>query len=381
MAAAAAAFVSAAVRRFSSSASTITMREVRGSHKFTIDGCKASRKLPSPIRCCSKNFEVAGCSWRISCDPNGKDGNYISLFLDHQNPGEECGAAAAEFKFTLLDPAGNPVPKYSTSSPGVCGFHGSSSRSQGCFNFIRWKDLEDSGCLIGDRFSVRCDITAIMRSVHDDDDDDDNDTTGCAAASPAAAQVVAVPPSNLREHLGNLLSMNQGTDVTIDAGGQSWDLHSWLLAVRCPVLYAELEAAPERICGGTFCRRMEIEGMERKVFEAMLHFLYTDALPEIGEQEAVVPMAQGLIAAAHRYELERLKLMCEEILCSRVDMDTVAGSLAVAEKHGCRALKAACVELLCRPGNLKAVVATEGYEKVKADCAGVVLELIMKQLP
>ncbi|CAN6361295.1 unnamed protein product [Urochloa humidicola] len=201
-AAAAAAFVSAAARRFSSSASTVSMREVRWSHKFTIDGCKASRRLRKPVRFCSKDFDVAGCSWRISCEPNGTDGDYISFFLNHDHPAQgscqEC--SAAEFKFTLLDQAGNPVPEYSKP-------HG--------FHFMRWIDLEESGCLKDDRFSVRCDITGIKTCLHDDDDDDD--TAVVTAAN--QAQVVAVPPSNLHEHLGNLLMLKKGTDVTIDAGG------------------------------------------------------------------------------------------------------------------------------------------------------------------
>ncbi|CAL4906027.1 unnamed protein product [Urochloa decumbens] len=348
-----AAAAAAAARRFSSSASTVTIREVRWSHKFTIDGCKASRKFRKPVRYCSKIFDVAGCNWRISCEPNAKDGEYISFFPNHDHPAhsscEDC--SAAEFKFTLLDQVDR--------SRGVGVPH----------------------CLKDDRFSVRCDITGIKSSLHDDDGDTD-DTAGGATAN-LAQVAVAVPPSNLHEHLGNLLLLKQGTDAIINAGGESWDVHRWLLKVRCPVLDAELQAASERVLSGdTYRCRLKIQGMGSKVFEAMLHFLYTDALPKIGEKEAV-PIAQGLIAAADRYKIDRLKLMCEEMLCKRVDMDTVVGSLAVAEKHGCHALKAACVELLERPGNLKAVMGTtEGIEKVKkADCAGVVLELLMKQLP
>ena len=75
--------------------------------------------------------------------------------------------------------------------------------------------------------------------------------------------------------------------------------------------------------------------------KALLHFMYTDELPskieEEGQEEqqgaVEVAMAQGLLAAAHRYKLERLKLICEEMLCQRIDLDTVAGSLAVAEQH------------------------------------------------
>lgn len=91
-------------------------------------------------------------------------------------------------------------------------------------------------------------------------------------------------------------------------------------------------------------------------------------------------MAQGLAAAAHRYEMGRLKLVCEQMLCERVGLGTVAGSLAVAEMHDCRALKDACMEFVARPEILKAVMETDGFEKMKANCPNVMLELVMKQL-
>jgi speckle-type POZ protein len=113
--------------------------------------------------------------------------------------------------------------------------------------------------------------------------------------------------------------------------------------------------------------------------------MYTDALPETEEgdvDEDAMSMAHGLLAAAQRFKLERLKLMCEETLAKRIDVSTVADTLGVAEQHGCRALKAACMEFMARPGNLKAVMATEGYDKIikDKDCTHVMLDFAIRQL-
>lgn len=67
-------------------------------------------------------------------------------------------------------------------------------------------------------------------------------------------------------------------------------------------------------------------------------------------------------------------------MCERIDMGTVTGTMVAAEQHGCRALKAACLEFLTRPGNLKAVMETEEFEKMRASCPSVMLELLVKQM-
>jgi speckle-type POZ protein len=73
-------------------------------------------------------------------------------------------------------------------------------------------------------------------------------------------------------------------------------------------------------------------------------------------------MAQDL----HRYELEKLKLICEEaFLCKRIDVSTVAGTLAVAEQHCCHALKAACVESR-KPEGLQKILLADRQESLNS---------------
>jgi speckle-type POZ protein len=64
-------------------------------------------------------------------------------------------------------------------------------------------------------------------------------------------------------------------------------------------------------------------------------------------------MAQHLLAAADRYALERLRLLCEAKLCENVAINTVATTLALAEQHHCFQLKGVCLRFSALPENLK----------------------------
>ncbi|KAF7046005.1 hypothetical protein CFC21_055066 [Triticum aestivum] len=120
---------------------------------------------------------------------------------------------------------------------------------------------------------------------------------------------------------------------------------------------------------------VRIGDMEAGVFEAFLGFMYTGSLPEMAKEEEDA-MYQHLLVAADRYNMERLKLICEDKLCKRIDGSTVANVLALAELHHCRDLKDACYEFLSTPANLTEAMATDGSEHLSTSCPSVVKELI-----
>uniref|UniRef100_A0A0E0QZB9 MATH domain-containing protein n=1 Tax=Oryza rufipogon TaxID=4529 RepID=A0A0E0QZB9_ORYRU len=70
---------------------------------------------------------------------------------------------------------------------------------------------------------------------------------------------------------------------------------------------------------------------------------------------------QHLLVAADRYNLERMKLICEDKLSKHIDAGSVANILALAEQHSCHTLKEACLEFLRSSRSLKAVVETDGF--------------------
>ncbi|GJN20635.1 hypothetical protein PR202_gb08035 [Eleusine coracana subsp. coracana] len=117
--------------------------------------------------------------------------------------------------------------------------------------------------------------------------------------------------------------------------------------------------------------------MEAQVFKDLLHFVYTDSLPKLkndGEEEDV--MSQHLLVAADRYNLERLKLICENKLSRYIDVGTVATILTLAEQHGCHGLKKACFGFLSCSANLKAVMATDGFDHLCKSCPSILKELL-----
>jgi speckle-type POZ protein len=94
----------------------------------------------------------------------------------------------------------------------------------------------------------------------------------------------------------------------------------------------------------------------------MLAYMYTDELPEDDELGgSPTEMVQHLLAAADRYALDRLKLMCARKLWGIISVDTFASTLACAETHSCAELKSKCIDFFAVEKNFKKIVFTAGF--------------------
>ncbi|KAK1614980.1 hypothetical protein QYE76_020497 [Lolium multiflorum] len=122
--------------------------------------------------------------------------------------------------------------------------------------------------------------------------------------------------------------------------------------------------------------------MNAAAFKAMIHFIYTDTVPEFDQEqpdmEAVAVFAHHLLGAAHRYEVDGLKLICKRKLQSgAIYVGMAATTLALAEKHNYRRLKAMCIDFIVSTReNLHAVLATEGYKHLEASYPSVLTQLL-----
>lgn len=116
-----------------------------------------------------------------------------------------------------------------------------------------------------------------------------------------------------------------------------------------------------------------------RVFEAFLHFVYTDSLPaEVMTGQDDGSMACHLLEAAVRYDMQRLKLICEEKLCWHVEINTAVTMLMFAQQHSCYRLRKACVDFLRCPQALNAAMATEGFQHLVQSCPALLKVLISK---
>ncbi|KAK3157625.1 hypothetical protein QOZ80_2AG0125240 [Eleusine coracana subsp. coracana] len=95
-----------------------------------------------------------------------------------------------------------------------------------------------------------------------------------------------------------------------------------------------------------------------------------------GERQSA--MNQHLLVAADKYNLERLKQICEDNLCKHIETGTAATILTLAEQHNSHILKKVCTQFLSSPSALKEMVETDGFEHLAKSCPSVLKELISK---
>jgi speckle-type POZ protein len=126
--------------------------------------------------------------------------------------------------------------------------------------------------------------------------------------------------------------------------------------------------------------RIAICDMQPPIFEALLHFMYTDSLPATMDdldRDTFKDIIRHLLVAADRYAMERLKIMCENILCSNIDVETVVTTLVLAEQHNCARLSDACVQFIASLSRkqMHNVMASQGYAELKATSPLALVEL------
>lgn len=185
---------------------------------------------------------------------------------------------------------------------------------------------------------------------------------------PAGRAAAAARPA---PDLGDLLASGEGADVTFQVAGETFSARRSVVAARSPVLKAKV------ISVGSTSAAIRIDDVAPQVFEALLHFVYTDSLPEeVPAGQDGVFMAQRLLEAAGTYGVPRLRPVCEEKLCRLVEVDTAAIMLLFAQQHRCHGLREACVDFLNCPRALNAVMATDGFDHLVRCCPALLKDLI-----
>lgn len=145
-----------------------------------------------------------------------------------------------------------------------------------------------------------------------------------------------VPDCKLSDDLGSLLETNKFSDVILSVDGKDFHAHKAILAARSPVFAAMFEHEMEE----KKQNRVEITDMDPEVLKEMLNFIYS------GRANNLEKMADDLLAAADKYDLERLKVMCEEALCSNLSVESAADVLILADMHSAQQLKAHAIDFI-----------------------------------
>ncbi|XBJ19727.1 hypothetical protein VPH35_010667 [Triticum aestivum] len=306
-----------------------------GYHLLLVEGYSCIKHIlkGSPIE--SRSFKVGGYLWFLKYYPNGSlwaDPSTISAALVLAQ--DVARPVKAEIRFCFIDQSDKQEPTIACSGGGAFCVK-SRERS---YPLTSKDALKNSKHLKDDGFTLRCDVVVVVEDVVN--------ARGAGAAPP----FVMVPPPDMQRHFTDLLAAQEGTDVKFKVGGQTIAAHRCVLAARS---------------------------------RAMVAFIYSDSEPEMEKEDGEEPMWQWpqLLVAADRYDLQLLKLICEDKICGFIGVNTTTIILELAENHHYDGLRKACYNFLGAPGNLRAVAATDGFDDLITSHPSVMKELIAMLAP
>lgn len=173
-----------------------------------------------------------------------------------------------------------------------------------------------------------------------------------------------LPKSTLIENYASLLQNDQFADLTITVGSETFRALKAILAARSTVFAAMFQHDMEE----SQRNKVTIKDMEPKVFKEVLRFIYTDMV------EGMEQMACELLAAADKYDLDRLKVMCEIALIEGITVESVTETLIMADLHRAKDLKARAIQFIGE--NLKAMPDWSEFCRSSPDLVAEILNSI-----
>ncbi|XBH60937.1 hypothetical protein VPH35_115457 [Triticum aestivum] len=209
--------------------------------------------------------------------------------------------ARFQYVFSFIDQPGLRVPKHIRQSEPVY----LDERLDGQYVFMKKEDFERSRHLKDDSFVLWCDLVVCKPGANT------KGRSACCTSRP----FTKLPPPDLQSHLGNLLLSKECADITFEVGGE--------------------EFAPHRAMNESSV--VKINGIKADVFRGLLTFIYTDAVPDFDDMQAdddgnktYATRLLEFLEAAERYNLEKLKSICEEKLANYIcdmESDIIANEL------------------------------------------------------
>uniref|UniRef100_A0A0A9A749 BTB domain-containing protein n=1 Tax=Arundo donax TaxID=35708 RepID=A0A0A9A749_ARUDO len=299
-------------------------------HQLEVD-YEQSKQLAVGTAIHSDAFAAGGHMWRVKLYPRGAvvsdNGTYLSLYIELLNK-SVTRSVSAIFEVFLMDKDGQPSPLAATRTKLLF-----QSQDWGWPRFIPLAHLERDHLTEG-HIRLICAIMVLSDSS------------------------IPVPPSDFAKHLGTLLDSTDGTDVSFTIDGETLHAHRAVLAARSPVFRAELLGSMAEAQMASIA----LQEITPATFRFMLRFIYTDALP--GDEELGDPPTKSLmqlLAAADRYALDRLKVMCaKKVWDENMSVHVVSNALALADMYNCQELKTKCLDFMAAKEN-SVVFTTRGY--------------------
>ena len=127
-----------------------------------------------------------------------------------------------------------------------------------------------------------------------------------------------------------------GLDVTVTCDDKSFECSKFMLTARSKVFNSMFQSNMKE----SQTNIVVIEDLKPSVVAEMLHYIHTGKVPKIDEN------AQGLLAAADRYQLEDLKRSCEENLISTLKDQNMFNILILSDVYSATKLRKKAIKFI-----------------------------------
>jgi len=172
--------------------------------------------------------------------------------------------------------------------------------------------------------------------------------------------VIVVPPPEKGPLMENMLAEGQFSDVILEADEREFRAHRVILAGHSDVFRAMFQSDTKE----QRTSRVVIEDLSADAVSDLLTFIYTDTAPNADK------LALELLEAAEKYNIVRLKAVCEAELAKHLDIDNVIDRLIVADTYRADQLKEAALH--CITKHASDIVTTEHWETLCKEHPGLV---------
>ena len=297
--------------------------------------------------------------WCLRVNPKGLDDeskDYLSIYLLLVSCNKS--EVRAKFKFSIL----NAKREETKAMESQRAYRFVQGKDWGFKKFIRRDFLldESNGLLPDDKLTIFCEVSVVADSVN--------------ISGQSNGVQFKVPECKLSTDLGSLFDSAQFADITLACQGREFRCHKAVLVSRSSVFSAMFEHDMAESKHG----HIQVTDVDPDVMADMLRFIYT------GKANNLDTMAADLLAAADKYALDRLKVMCEEALCDSLTVETVSEVLILADMHSADKLKAQCIDFI-NTHHVQDVMETPGWKQMVASNPHLIAEafkaLATQQIP
>ena len=285
---------------------------------------------------CSNVFSASGRMWQVKFFCESDQANYRQLIVLLELVSACAEGVYAKFEAFLLHWDGQPRDMAACSGASYAPFDlplFQDGSRESTMHKILQTDLKEKYVTDG-HFTFTCVVVVV-----------------CDRSIPVLA-------SEMGKHFGSLFDSSDGTNVSFIIGTETVHAHRAVLATYSLVFKAQLFGHMVESTMSSIPLRDIIPSTLR----AMLRFVYTDAflgVDLLGDSPS--EMVQHLLAAAGRYALDWLKLMCAQKLWEGASINMVARILHCAKMYSCLELMNKCIDFFELEDNFKKAVLTKSF--------------------